>query len=109
MLVIDERDEIVAGKKPIRRVAVDDIPRTRCERLVFHRGSKRSHSARPQSVDPGQADQSVASSDEIGGEPRSQMRTLTCEVAQGAKSVAVCGRPRHDDRVGILEAEWREP
>src|SRR6202030_3643258 len=71
--------------------------------------SKRSHSARFQSVDTGQADESVASSDEIGGEPGSQMRTLTREVAHRAKMITVCRRPRHGDRVGILKAEWREP
>ena len=31
MLVVDERDEIVAGKESIRRVAIDDINRTRSE------------------------------------------------------------------------------
>ena len=109
MLVVDERDEIVAGKESIRRVAIDDINRTRCERLVFHRGSKRSHSARSQSVDPRQADKSIASPNEIGGEPGSQMRAFTREVAQRAKMVAVCSRPRHCDRIGILKAERREP
>ncbi len=109
MAIVAKHREVVARDQSVGRVAVDDVDLPGGERLILDRRSERTHVAKVQIVGVLKSDETVGSSDEIGGEAGAQLARVPREIAERLEVQRVCRRATHGDRVAVLETQRREP
>ena len=109
MAIVAKHREVVPRDQSVGRIAVDDVDLPGGERLILDRRSERTHLAEMQIVGMLKSDETVGSSDEVGGESGAQLARVPREIAERLEMQRVCRRAAHGDRVSVLESQRREP